>query len=293
MKVLFPSTFAEALGLIAGHAAQPGSGGSVERALIPIAGATDLLVHWPMRQAEHDRTYLDLSKLAELRPMVWSEEALTLGALTTYWDIVDNASALAEFPLLVAAARQVGAVQIQSRGTWAGNIANGSPAADGVPVLMSYDASVVLTSLAASRSVPLNEYYTGYRASVRRPDELISAVVLPRRAYDFAVFHKVGPRRAQAITKVGLAVTRRAGADPAPWRVVANSVAATVRRCPAIEKLLNERAPIHSPDGFLEAAAADVTPIDDIRSTAEYRRTVLCRLLYHSLKGPGGCPSVR
>lgn len=256
-------------------------------ALVPIAGATDLLVHWPLRQAEHDRTYLDLTKLEELRRHSWSGDALTLGALTTYWDVVLDTRAAAEFPLLIDAARQVGAVQIQSRGTWAGNIANGSPAADGVPVMMAYDAVVTLVSRAGTRAVPLAEYYTGYRESVRRADELISSIVMPRSVYDFGVFHKVGARRAQAITKVGLAITYEAGG---PWRVAANSVAPTVRRCPEIERMLNDGVPVRTPGDFLGAAGADVSPIDDIRSTAEYRRTVLCRLLYSSLKGH--CSSV-
>lgn len=251
--------------------------------LIPLAGATDLLVHWPFRQAEHDKCYLDLSKLRELRAITWSASALTLGALTTYWDVLQDAETRSRFPILIESARQVGAIQIQSRGTWAGNIANGSPAADGVPVLMAYDASVVLTSISGTRSVPLHEYYTGYRKSVRRPDELITAITIPVRRYDFAVFHKVGARKAQAITKIGLAITREA--ESAAWRIVANSVAATVKRCPTVERLLASNTPVRNPDDLLAAIASDVTPIDDIRSTAEYRRIVLARLLYHSLRG--------
>lgn len=278
MNVFMPNTLAEACDLCA---KQPD--------LIPLAGATDLLVHWPLRQSEHDKSYLDLSKLRELRKITWAADSLTLGALTTYWDVLQDSRAKSEFPLLCESARQVGAIQIQSRGTWAGNIANGSPAADGVPVLMAYDASVTLTSKSGARSVPLHEYYTGYRKSVRRTDELISTITMPLRKYDFSVFHKVGARRAQAITKIGLAVTREASAA-APWRVVANSVAATVKRCPAIEQLLQSASPIRKPDDFSSAIAADVTPIDDIRSTADYRRTVLARLLYHSLNGV--CPSV-
>lgn len=273
MNVLMPNTLAEACELCA---KQPD--------LIPLAGATDLLVHWPLRQVEHDKTYLDLSKVGELRKMTWTADTIVLGALTTYWDVLQDLRAKSEFPLLMESARQVGAIQIQSRGTWAGNIANGSPAADGVPVLMAYDASVTLTSKSGSRSVPLHEYYTGYRKSVRRPDELISSISMPLRKYDYSVFHKVGARRAQAITKIGLAITREASA-PSGWRIVANSVAATVKRCPAIEQLLQSGLPIRRPEDFSTAIASDVTPIDDIRSTADYRRTVMARLLYHSLRG--------
>jgi CO/xanthine dehydrogenase FAD-binding subunit len=281
VKVTSPTSLADACRLLAS-----------DRALVPIAGATDVLVHWPVRTAEHDKSYLDLLRIKELRHITWADDSLTLGALATYWNTIQDTRVVQEFPLLIDAARQVGAIQIQSRGTWAGNIANGSPAADGVPVLMAYDADVVLASSSGTRRVSLATYYTGYRQSVRRPDELICAIVIPRRRFDFAVFHKVGPRRAQAITKVGLAITRP---DPAPggsagWRVVASSVAPTVRRCRSVEKLLDTQAQVQSPAGFLAAVSTDVSPIDDIRSTSEYRRTVMCRLLYHSLKGH--CPSV-
>lgn len=266
------------------------AGHSRGESIAPIAGATDVLVHWPLRQKDHDKTYLDLSGVRTLREHRWRPDALVLGAMTTYWQTMDDPRVAEVFPLLIDAARQVGAVQIQTRGTWAGNIANGSPAADGVPVLMAYDAGVVLVSKEGGRrTVPLNSYYTGYRASVRRPDELIAEIIVPIRAYDFAVFHKVGPRRAQAITKVGAAVVRERESGGlghlGGWRVVANSVAPTVCRCPAIEGVLNDQREVRSPKGFLAAAKADIAPIDDIRSTADYRRTVLCNLLYHSLRG--------
>src|SRR5437870_11729163 len=127
MRALLPENVNEALNSLA-------SDGSA----VPIAGGTDLLVHWPTRVEAHDRTYVDLSALEALKPPRWSGGALVLGGLTTYWDVIVDARAGEELPLLVEAARQIGAVQIQSRGTWAGNIVNGSPAADGVPVLMAY-----------------------------------------------------------------------------------------------------------------------------------------------------------
>lgn len=276
MKVLMPMTMAEACAMCE---ANPEAR--------PMAGATDLMVHWPGRMADHARTYVDLSGLAaELRPMSRSAEGLRLGALTTYWDMLRDDRVCSEYPLLAAAARQVGAIQIQSRGTWAGNIGNGSPAADGVPVLMACDARVVLASRSGEREVPLDRYFTGYRESVRRRDELIKAIVLPPSGPGVSVFHKVGPRRAQAITKVGVAIRQTDDG----WRIVANSVAATVLRCPSVERLIASRSPVRSPDDLLAAVSADVSPIDDIRSTADYRRSVLCRLLYHSLRGV--CPSV-
>src|SRR5438874_3647250 len=184
-------------------------------AAIPIAGGTDLLVHWPVRVDAHDRTYMDLSRIDALKPLSWTRDELTLGALTTYWDVIRDPRAREEFPLLVDAARQVGAVQIQARGTWAGNIVNASPAADGVPVLMAYDAIVVLESLGAREEVPLDRFYVGYKELRRRSDQLVVAIRIPRRPYSYQVFEKVGSRRAQAIAKVGLAVTH----SEAGWRV--------------------------------------------------------------------------
>ncbi len=274
MKVLFAGTVREALAQLADGSAAP----------VPVAGGTDLLVNWPLRLAERERTYLDLSKLAELKPLRWTADALVLGGLTTYWDVLSDRRVWEEFPLLVEAARQVGAVQIQSRGTWAGNIVNASPAADGVPVLMAYDAVVVLESVRGLEEVPLDRFYTGYKEMRRRPDQLVVAVRIPRRPYSYQVFEKVGSRRAQAIAKVGLAVAR----SGAGWRVVAASMAPTIRRCSTLERLLEDGTPVRGPEDLAPAIAQDVSPIDDVRSTAEYRRTVMARVLYDDLRATCG-----
>lgn len=269
MNVLLPASLREALDMISGE----GSGA------VPIAGGTDLLVHWPQHSEARSRTYLDLSALDEMRPVTWTNDELILGGLTTYWDIVRDPRAAAEFPLLRQAGRQVGAVQIQARGTWAGNIVNASPAADGVPVLMAYDAVLVLESSDGSETVALTDFYLGYKEMKRRDDQLITQIRLPRRGYDFQRFFKVGARRAQAIAKVGLAVVH----SEAGWRVVAGSMAPTVRRCPSLEALLEDGASIGAPEDLLGALRRDVSPIDDIRSSAQYREHVAARLLFFEL----------
>jgi CO/xanthine dehydrogenase FAD-binding subunit len=152
---------------------------------------------------------------------------------------------------------------------------------------MAYDAVVVLRSTRGVEEVPLADFYLGYKSMRRTPEQLVTAIRLPRRSYAYQRFEKVGPRRAQAITKVGLAVTCRDG----EWRVVANSVAPTVRRCRSVERLLADRGPVRAPEDFLPALREDVSPIDDVRSTAEYRLRVLARLLYFDLRGV--CASVR
>ncbi len=276
MNVLLPASVPEALDQLAKDATA-----------VPIAGGTDLLVHWPVRVEAHERTYLDLSRLDALKPLSWNADALVLGALTTYWDVIQDPRVGREFPLLVDAARQVGAIQIQARGTWAGNIVNASPAADGVPVLMAYDAVVVLESRRGREEVPLDRFYSGYKQMQRRPDQLVVAIRIQRRRCVFQVFEKVGSRRAQAIAKVGLAIVH----SDAGWRVVAASVAPTIRRCPAVERLLQTGASPRSPDDLLPAIAQDAAPIDDIRSSASYRIQVMARVLFHGLREQWGRPA--
>ncbi len=269
MAVLLPESLEEACELLA-------RGGG--RA-IPMAGGTDLLVHWPQQQDLRQHTFIDLSGLSELKPIRWKKEELVLGGLTTYWDVIQEPRIAREFPLLIAAARQVGAIQIQARGTWAGNIVNASPAADGVPVMMAYDAVVELVSRERTEEIPLCDFYSGYKQMRRRSDQLVRAIRMPRRQYSVQFFEKVGGRRAQAITKVGVAVTH----SEAGWRVVANSMAPTVCRCPSIEKRLADGPPLSSEDDLLAAIRRDLAPIDDIRSTARYRERVLARVLYCAL----------
>lgn len=295
MKVLFPTTLAEACAMRAEAAPRPPVPADEEmrssreaeseatRGAIPVAGGTDVLVHWPERLEMRDRTFLDLGRVGELRYTRLDDGWLELGALTTYWTVERDPDIAAAFPLLVDAARVVGAIQIQARGTWAGNVANASPAADGVPALMAYDAVLVIASPDGRREVPLDRFYSGYKKFDLRPDELIAAIRVPRRAHAFERFVKVGPRRAQAIAKVGVAVARSADG----WRVVAASVAPTVRRCCAVEALLDRGERPSAPEDLLPGLREDVSPIDDVRSTATYREAVLARVLHDALADAG------
>ncbi|MEK6677722.1 MAG: FAD binding domain-containing protein [Planctomycetota bacterium] len=269
MKVFRPRSLDEAVRLM----------GAMGRNLTPLAGGTDLFVSWHHRVKE-DLQLLDLSLLRdELGGYGIKNDVLEIGALTTYWDVMSSGDIAKAFPLLVAAAKQVGAIQIQTRGTWAGNIGNGSPAADGVPVMMAYDASVVLRSTAGLREIPLHSYWTGYKKTVKRPDELIVSMNMPIRARTVEWFHKVGARSAQTITKVGVAVVQ----DDRGWRVCANSVAPFVCRCRRLEAALDARREFLNPDEIRACLSEDISPIDDVRSTAAYRSNVLARLLFFGL----------
>ena len=242
---------------------------------VPVAGGTDLFVRWPEKVSFHERSLLDLSGIAELRVSALHSDHLRLGATATYWDFLMDAALRAEFPMLATAARQVGAVQIQTRGTWAGNVVNASPAADGVLALMACDAAVEVRSRTEQRTIPLRDFYTGYRATQLRRGEMVTAVLVPRELRTNEYLEKVGSRRAQTISKVGLATCRVGDA----WRVTVNAMAPTVRRCPTLERAMTS-TPLETIDEWLPLIRADLAPIDDVRSTRDYREQVLARLLH-------------
>jgi CO/xanthine dehydrogenase FAD-binding subunit len=264
MTLLLPRSLEEALGLLDAH---PDAS--------PVAGGTDLFVRWPDHLDRRSRPLLDLSGVPELRSHALLPGELVLGATTTYWDVLMDPRVGGAFPMLAAAARQIGSVQVQARGTWAGNIANASPAADGVAVLMAYEAVVEVRSVTARREVPLGGFFTGYRQTCLRRGELIAGIRVPRLPRDQEYFEKVGSRAAQTISKVGLAVCRHAG----QWRVAVNSMAPTVRRCLGLEAALGAPSPPTYAADWLPLIRQDLAPIDDARSTRQYREQVLARLL--------------
>jgi xanthine dehydrogenase small subunit len=236
--------------------------------LVPLAGCTDLYVSVNFGTLSGSR-FLDLWPLEPLRKISVKDDALVIGALATYTDIIKSRHVRKQLPMLVEAARQIGGPQIQNRGTIGGNVANASPAGDTLPVLAVAEAVIVLRSAAEERRVPFTEFYTGYRKSVRRPDELIVAVEIPRQ-HGAQWFRKVGTRAAQAISKVVMAAVR----DDRP-RVAIGSVAATIVRVPRTEAALVAGAI----DEAARTLGDEIKPIDDVRSTADYRRTVSVNLL--------------
>lgn len=241
-----------------------------DEARTPIAGATDLYVALNFGTLA-PRRFVDLWGVDELRGITVRDDMLVMGGLTTYSAIIRSPLVAERLPMLIDAARQVGGPQIQNRGTIAGNIANGSPAADSVPVFAAADAVVVLKSTNHERRVPITQFYTGYRTSLMRADELILAIEVPRvdgRQW----FRKVGTRAAQAISKVVVAGVRSA----AP-RFALGSVAPTVVRAFATERALAGGASIEQAAMTLRR---EIAPIDDVRSSAEYRSHVAERLLH-------------
>ena len=252
--------------------------GSVEQALrsmaddpslVPIAGCTDVFVGLNAGTFSGTR-FLDLWALEELREIGIRNGAISIGALATHATIQESAAVTSRVPILAAACREIGGIQIQNRGTLGGNVANGSPAGDTLPVLAVAEAIVVLRSANDERRVPFTSFFTGYRKTVRRPDELIVAFELPPMT-DVQWFRKVGTRAAQAISKVVMAVV--GGERP---RIAVGSVGPTVIRCVRTEEALAGGATFDEASHILET---EVQPIDDIRSTATYRRRVCGNLL--------------
>jgi len=239
-----------------------------EPALTPIAGCTDVLVGLHFGTLDQ-RRFIDLWGLDELRGIT-ARGSLRIGALATYADIIASPLVRKRVPMLVAAAREIGGAQIQNRGTLGGNIANASPAGDTLPVLAAADAQIVLRSATSERRVPFTEFYTGYRTSVRRPDELITAVEIP--AIDGRQWwRKVGTRRAQAISKIMMA-----GVRGPRVRIAVGSVAPTVVLAVGAAAILSEGGSV--PDAQA-ALRREIAPIDDLRSTADYRQQVAANLL--------------
>ena len=257
----------------------------------PLAGGTDVLVQITGEIGEPPERLVDLWALDELRGIHVADGALVAGALTTYSQLRSSHDVAEHLPALVECAATIGAAQIQNRGTLGGNAANASPAGDTLPILLAADAELGLGSSRSERWVAAVDFWTAYRRTALAPDEIILRIRFPLEAGRQVRFRKVGTRRAQAISKVVMALAWRLDEDGA-WRNVRlalGSVAATPIRAAATERVLEGAA--LSPDVADRAAAAlaeELSPIDDVRSTADYRRAVAARVLHRLLRDEGG-----
>ncbi len=234
------------------------------------------------------KQFVSLWSLFELRGIEVTDCHVTIGALTTYSQIQRHDHLRLEFPLLGEAASLTGAVAIQNRGTLGGNIANASPAADSLPALLVYEAELELISATSSRVVPYVGFHTGYKTTAMREDELIRAIRLPRTTADWQQHsRKVGTRKAQAISKVCIAAMAKLDGDTIKdIRLAFGSVAPTPVRAWKTEAALKGQK-IES--AIIKAARTELLnelkPIDDIRSTADYRSRVAANLLEKFLSG--------
>jgi CO/xanthine dehydrogenase FAD-binding subunit len=251
-----------------------------------IAGGTDLMVLMNAHMLDAAE-FLDIWRVDELRGISDEGDALRVGALTTYTQLIRSDLIQRHVPALVEASRTIGAIQIQNRGTIGGNIVNASPAGDSLPVLAAYDAEVEIGSARGTRRVAFNEFYAGYRRTMLQPDELVLAVRIPKlKEGERDFFWKVGTRRAQAISKTALAARARMSGDMIESiSLGVGSVAPTVIRTPQTERLLTGAT---LTPALMEQArqmiAQEVTPISDLRSTEHYRRTVTGNVLVKFLR---------
>jgi len=253
----------------------------------PFAGGTDLMVLLESGKLKN-KQYLDLWSLAELRGISEGADAIRIGALSTYTDLIESPVLRAEFPLVCDAARETGAIAIQNRGTIGGNIANASPAADLPPALLVYDAALEIRSTRGRRIVPYTEFHRGYKVMDLAADELITAITLPRgRSGWKQSYRKVGTRRAQAISKICFAAAADLQGDVVrDARIALGSVAPTVVRCKATEeKLRGQRLTASVISVARVQLDREIAPIDDIRSNERYRRMVAANLLEQFLVG--------
>jgi len=247
----------------------------------PIAGGTELMV-------AHAAGRLPASKLVslwgirDLRFIASAPDSIAIGAGVTFTDLRSQAEILADLPLLALAAAWIGSVANQSRATLGGNLVNGSPAADSSPGLLVYDAGIELISVRGTRRLPYSDFHTGYKKNVLAPDELLYAIHLPRRfARHRQYLRKVGTRRAMAVAKVALGGTALlADGVITEVRLAAASLAAFPTRLYRTEDAIcGKRIDAGVIGAGCAALLAEVLPIDDIRSTAEYRRRVAANLL--------------
>ncbi len=273
-----PRTLSEALALRAGD---PG--------LTVMAGGTDLFPVMTQQAAWFGQTpasYLDLTAIAELSGVTGGDDGLRFGALTP-WSTLAQAALPPGLSMLRQAARQVGGVQIQNRGTIGGNLCNASPAADGAPPLLALDAEVELASSNGQRRLPLSQFLLGNRRTALRPDELLVAVHLPHQP-DAArsTFLKLGARAYLVISIASVAATLSLAADGriASARIAVGACSAVPQRLPALEARLAGAPCTAALADLVEASdLTALTPIDDVRASAAYRQAAALTLVRRAL----------
>ncbi len=252
----------------------------------PIAGGTELMVAF----AAGRLTVTQLVSLWGLEELCFTDASphkFVIGAGTTFSDLRSNPVVAADFPLLNKAASWIGSIANQTRATLGGNLVNGSPAADSSPALLVYDAEIELVSVRGKRRIPYIEFHTGYKQNAMTADELLYAVHLPRRFANHRQYlRKVGTRRAMAISKVALGATAllKDGAIE-EIRVAAASLAPFPARLAKTEAaLLGHTLSPSLVEIARNALLAEAQPIDDIRSNAQYRKSVGANLLEEFLR---------
>ncbi|MBI4876747.1 MAG: FAD binding domain-containing protein [Acidobacteria bacterium] len=253
----------------------------LEQGWRPLAGGTDIMVLLESGRLA-DRRFAGLWNLGDLRGIREEGGMVSIGALVTFTELRESRPIRERFPLLAASAAVTGCIATQNRGTLGGNIGNASPAGDSLPVLLVYDAQLELVCRGGVRRVPYCHFHLGYKQMDLRAGELISRILLPAGRQGWhECFRKVGARAAQAISKVSMAAAARTvDGRIEDFRLAYASMAPVPLRCWRTEEILRGARP-----GCLPELPDETSPIDDLRSTARYRRQVARNLLLRFLAG--------
>ena len=267
-----PRTLQEAVHTLASH------GGQI------LSGGTDFFPALGDRPAP--TPVVDVSGLEEIRGVSIGPEYTRVGGLTTWTEVI-RTPLPACFDALKSAAREIGSIQIQNRGTVAGNLCNASPAADGVPPLLALDAEVELVSTSGQRRITLQDFIVGNRKTLRRPDEMLAAVIVPRKIDDArSAFRKLGARRylVISIAMVAAIVKTDGTGHVADARVAVGSCSVIAQRLAELERDLVGASAHRLGELVTQRHLACLSPIDDVRATADYRREAALTLVRRALE---------
>jgi CO/xanthine dehydrogenase FAD-binding subunit len=247
----------------------------------PIAGGTELMVGLGAGRLQ-SKKLISLWNLEELRFIEVTPDAIIIGAGTTFTDIRKHPVIADEFSILNQAASWTGSIANQNRGTLGGNIVNASPAADSPPALLAYDAQLTLISTRGPRTLPYRDFHLAYKETALEPDELLHSITISRNLKGYKSYiKKVGPRNAQAISKVAIAALARTNnGHIEDIRIGAASLREYPTRLTATERsLIGKTVTSETIAAARAAILTEARPIDDIRSTAKYRATVAANLV--------------
>ncbi len=282
MTVAFsPQGLDEALDALAAH---PGA--------VPVAGCTDFLVAVQSGKRAAPPAVVDLTRVPELQGVRVDNGWLDIGAASTFWQLRHDPLVRRHAPILAEIAATIGAWQIQARATLGGNLANASPAGDSLPVLLALDAELVVASAGGQRTIPYAEFHRGYRVTALEPGEVIVRIRVPVHPTRRQLVRKVGTRQAQAIAIVTVAACATIeGGRMRNARLAAASVAPVPLRLRAAEAACEGQPADEATAQRAGAEAArEVTPIDDVRATAAYRRWVVERVVRRLVSKLGSLP---
>jgi CO/xanthine dehydrogenase FAD-binding subunit len=258
-----------------------------EKEMRLLAGGTDAVVR--MKDGiGRPEIWINVKKMDALRYIREDSGGIHIGPLTTHADIIRSPLLNEKADVLVSAAKEVGASQIQNMGTIGGNIGTASPAGDTIPPLFVLDARIELSSLTEKRTVPITEFFLGPGKTVRKRDEMITDILIrPQAKNEIGIFEKLGPRKAQSISIVNAAILLKMGEGPREClegKIAFGAVAPTVIRAAKCEQMLTLQ-PLNDSaiKDIADIAWKEVMPISDARASAKYRRSMASALLARGL----------